>query len=51
MIYATCMVCEFETSGHSFDELDSKFKRHFVIRGHDTYFFTEKGMQKIRKIS
>jgi len=51
MIYATCMTCEFETSGQSFDELDSKFKRHFVIRGHDSYFYKEENIQKIRKIS
>jgi len=25
MIYATCIACEFETTGQSFDELDSKF--------------------------
>jgi len=51
MIYATCIACEFETSGKSFDELDSKFRRHFIISGHDAYFHKENNIQKIRKIS
>ena len=38
MIYATCIACEFEASGQSFDELDSKCRRHFVIRGHGAFF-------------
>jgi len=50
MIYATCIACEFEASGQSFDELDSKCRRHFVIRGHGAYFYKEKNVQKIRKI-
>ena len=51
MIYGACIACEFETSGQSFDELDLKFRRHFVISGHDAYFYNEKTKQKIRKIS
>lgn len=51
MIYGTCIACEFETSGQSLDELDSNFRRHFVISGHDAYFYNEKTKQKLRKIS
>ena len=46
MIYGTCVRCEFEISGQSIDELDLKFKRHFVISGHDAYFYNEKNDQK-----
>jgi len=50
-IYGTCVACEFEVSGESFADLDSKFKRHFVIAGHDSYFYRDKNTEKIRKIS
>lgn len=51
MIYGTCTSCEYETSGQSINELDLKFKHHFVISGHDAYFYNEKTKQKIRTIS
>ena len=51
MIYGACTGCEFEVSGQSLDELDKKFNRHFVICGHDAYFYREKNLEKIRKIA
>lgn len=51
MTYGTCVSCEFEVSAPTLEDLDSKFKRHFVICGHDAYFYNEKNKQKLRKVS
>jgi predicted small metal-binding protein len=51
VIYATCTACEFELSAQSLDELDEKFNRHFVISGHEAYFYRDKNIEKIRKIA
>ena len=45
MAYGTCTACEFETSGQSLDELDLKFRYHFMISGHDA-FSTMKKLNK-----
>ncbi len=50
-IYGTCISCEFEASGDNLEQLDAKFKHHFVMRGHESYFYKEKNIQKLRKIS
>lgn len=50
-IYGTCAACEFETSGDTIDQLDDKFRHHFIMRGHESYFYKEKNIEKIRKIS
>ena len=50
-IYGTCVACEFETSGDTLDQLDTKFRHHFIMRGHESYFYKEKNIEKIRKIS
>ena len=50
-VYGTCTSCEFEASGDTLEQLDEKFKRHFVMRGHKSYFYKEGMVQKIRKLS
>lgn len=49
-VYGTCTDCEFEVSAATLDDLDSKFKQHFITSGHDAYFYTDMKVQKIRKI-
>lgn len=51
MIYATCIACEYEISGKTFEELDKKFKQHFILAGHESYFYQENNIEKIRKVS
>lgn len=50
-VYGTCVACEFEASGETIDELDAKFRHHFVMLGHSSYFHKENSVEKIRKIS
>ncbi len=50
-IYGTCASCEFEASGETIEDLDDKFKYHFVMQGHQSYFHREGKVEKMRKIS
>ena len=50
-MYGTCTMCEFEASGDTLEQLDAKFKYHFVMLGHSSYFHKEKTIEKLRKIS
>lgn len=50
-VYGTCTACEFEASGDTLEQLDEKFRRHFVMRGHKSYFHKEGMVQNIRKLA
>jgi hypothetical protein len=50
-VYGTCTACEFEASGDTLEQLDAKFKHHFIIIGHHSYFHKEGTVEKLRKIS
>ena len=50
-IYGTCASCDFEASGETLEQLDSKFKHHFVMLGHPSYFHREGQVEKMRRIS
>ena len=52
MFKAICILCDFQISGDSLDELDEKYKPHFENSGHATYFFHDKyGRRTERTIS
>lgn len=50
-VYGTCTACEFEASSDTLEQLDAKFKHHFIIIGHQSYFHKEGTVEKLRKIS
>ncbi len=50
-VYGTCASCSFEASGDTLEQLDAKFKHHFVMLGHTSYFHKEGTREKLRKIS
>lgn len=50
-IYGSCMSCDFEASGETIEQLDEKFKHHFVMLGHSSYFHKEGRVEKLRKVS
>jgi hypothetical protein len=45
----TCIVCEFQVRGNTFEELDVNFTSHFENTGHDTYFFIDKEGKEIER--
>lgn len=50
-IFGACISCEFEASGETLEQLDEKFKHHFVMLGHSSYFHKEGMVEKLRKVS
>ncbi len=49
-IYGTCAACEYEASGDTLEQLDDKFKHHFIVLGHQAYFHKEGRVEKLRKV-
>ncbi len=50
-VYGTCTACEFEASGDTLEQLDEKFKHHYVMIGHKSYFHKEGMVEKLRKLT
>ncbi len=44
----TCIVCEFQVRGDTFEELDINFTSHFENTGHETYY-TDEGDKRIER--
>ncbi len=45
----TCIVCEFQVRGNTFEELDVNFRSHFETNGHAVYFFIDEGGRRIER--
>jgi len=45
----TCVICEFQVKGNTFEELDINFMSHFENTGHEVYFFIDKENNRIER--
>ncbi len=49
-VYGTCTACEYEASGDTLEQLDEKFRHHFIVLGHQSYLHIENDIEKLRKV-
>ena len=45
----TCVICEFQVRGNTFEELDVNFTSHFENTGHEVYFFIDAEGKKMER--